>query len=200
MGAFKGRNAKILTMVVAIAALVVVAFVNVSKKNEEKANEAAQKENITKVDKVILKNLDESYPASVHEVLKYYCKILECMFNGTVTEKEIDQLIDKERSLLDKELLKVNEYREFVDGRYSEIKHYKKNKIVMAQYVIDDNDNVKYWQNNNAQMASIKAKIYMSGKEYTSFTQKYVLRKDSDDRWKILSWENISNKIDKEEK
>ena len=57
MGAFKGKNAKILTMVVAIAALVVVAFVNVSKKNEEKANETAQKVNMTKVDKVILKNL-----------------------------------------------------------------------------------------------------------------------------------------------
>lgn len=200
MGAFKGKNAKMLTMMVAIMVIVVFAYMGFSKENEEKAKEEALKENITKVDKVILKNLDNSYPASVHEVIKYYCEVLQCMFNGTVSDKEIDQLIDQERALFDKELLKVNEYSKFVKDRYSEIKQYKKKKITVAKYVIDDNDNVKYWQNNKAQMASIKAKIYIGGQEYTSFIQEYVLRKDGDERWKILSWKNVENKDDNKNK
>ncbi|MBE5936350.1 MAG: hypothetical protein E7262_11335 [Lachnospiraceae bacterium] len=200
MGAFRGKNARLLTMIVAIAVIVVFAYITISNKNEQKANEEAQKENITKVDKVVLKNLDEEYPASVHEVVKYYCNVLQCMFNGQVTEKQIDQLIDKERMLFDKELLKVNEYSEFVEGRYSEIKQYKRKKITMVKFIVDDNDTVKYWQNNNAKMASIKAKIYMGGEHYSSFTQKYVLRKDKDDRWKILSWQNTDEKKDKKDK
>ncbi len=199
MGAFKGKNAKILTMLVSISVIIVFAYVGFSNKNEQKANEEAQKENITKLDKTILKNLDEEYPASVHEVIKYYCSVLQCMFNGEVTDKQIDELIDKERALFDEELLKVNEYSEFVKGRYSEIKQYKKKKITMVKYIVDDNDNVKYWQNKNAKMASVKAKIYLGGEKYSSFTQKYVLRQDEDSKWKILSWENISNEDTKEE-
>ena len=201
MGAFKGKNAKILTMVVAISVMVVFAYIGFSNKNEQKANEEAQKENITKLDKTILKNLEEEYPASVHEVIKYYCTVLQCMFSGDATDKQIDQLIDKERALFDKELLKANEYSEFVKGRYAEIKQYKNKNISMVKFLVDDNDNVKYWQNNSAKMASVKAKIYMGGKQYSSFMQKYVLRQDKDGKWKILSWENMGEKtdVDKEE-
>lgn len=195
MGAFKGKNAKLLTMIVAIAVLVVAAYLAVSNKNEEKAMTEAQKENITQLDKVLLKDLDESYPGSVREVIKFYCKILKSMFNGDVTEKQIDKLIDKERALFDEELLKLNEYSKFVDGRYSEIDAYKKNKSSMIKYVVGENESVKYWQNNGKDMASIKAKIYMGGDKYIDFTQEYILRKDDKDRWKILSWENTTEDI-----
>ena len=46
MGAFRGKNAKVLTMIVAIAILVVAAYVAVSNRNEEKAMTEAQKQNI----------------------------------------------------------------------------------------------------------------------------------------------------------
>lgn len=199
MGAFKGKNAKLLTMVVSISVIIVFAYIGFSNRNEEKANEEAQKENITKLDKTMLKNLDEEYPASVHEVIKYYCNVLQCMFNGEVSDKQIDQLIDKERMLFDKELLKVNEYSEFVKGRYSEIKQYKKKKITIIKFLVDESDNIKYWQNNKSKMASIKVKIYLGGERYSSFTQKYVLRQDEDSKWKILSWENIGEDTNKDE-
>ena len=198
MGAFKGKNAKLLTMLVSISVIIVFAYIGFSNRNEEKANEEAQKENITKLDKTILKNLEEEYPASVHEVIKYYCNVLQCMFNGEVSDKQIDQLIDKERMLFDKELLKVNEYSEFVKGRYSEIKQYKKKKITIVKFLVDESDNIKYWQNNKSKMASIKVKIYLGGERYSSFTQKYVLRQDEDSKWKILSWENIGEDVNKD--
>ena len=201
MGAFKGKNAKFLTMLVSIAFIVVAAYIAISNRNEQKAIDEAQKEEITAVDKVILKNLDESYPASVHEVVKYYCELLKCMFNGEVTDKQIDQMIDKERALFDDELLKVNEYSTFIEGRYSEIRQYKKNKLTMIEYAVDDRDWVKYGKNKKKEMASIRAKMYIGGKKYVKITQEYILRKDNKDRWKIVSWENKSDEtVDKTDK
>ena len=201
MGAFKGKNAKFLTMLVSIAFIVVAAYIAISNRNEQKAIDEAQKEEITAVDKVILKNLDESYPASVHEVVKYYCELLKCMFNGEVTDKQIDQMIDKERALFDDELLNVNEYSTFIEGRYSEIRQYKKNKSKVIEYAVDDSDSVKYWQNKKKEMASIRAKMYIGGKKYVKITQEYILRKDNKDRWKIVSWENKSDEtVDKTDK
>ena len=43
MGAFKGKNAKILTMLVSISVIIVFAYVGFSNKNEQKANEEAQR-------------------------------------------------------------------------------------------------------------------------------------------------------------
>lgn len=198
MGAFKGKNAKFLTMLVSIAVIVVAAYIAISNKNEQKAIDEAQKEEITAMDKVMLKNLDESYPASVHEVIKYYCELLKCMFSGEVSDKQIDQMIDKERALFDEELLKVNEYSTFVDGRYSEIKQYKKKKAKVIEYTVDDSDTVRYWQNKKREMASIKAKMYIGGDKHVKITQEYILRKNDKGKWKILSWKNKSDDEDKD--
>ena len=194
MGAFKGKNAKWLTMFVAICVVIVLTYVGFEKKQSEKALQAEEKAEISKIDNIILKDLEEEYPASVREVVKYYYKVLQAMFNGEATDKQIVKLIDKERALFDKELLKKNEYSEFVKGRNSEINQYKKSGVKLLKFVIQDSEETKYWQNNNSEMASIKAHIYMTGKKaYKDIYQEYVLRKDSDGRWKILSWSNTSD-------
>lgn len=201
MGAFKGKNAKWLTMLVAISVVVVLTYVGFEKKQTEKVLQSEEKQETSKIDNIILKDLENEYPASVREVVKYYYKVLQAMFNGEATDKQVVQLIDKERTLFDKELLKKNEYSEFVKGRNAEIKQYKKGGVKLLKFVIQDNDEVKYWQNNKAEMASIKAHIYMTGKKaYKDIYQEYVLRKDSKGRWKILSWSNTSDKDTEEDK
>lgn len=193
MGAFKGKNAKWLTMVVAIAVLVVFAYISVTNKKQEKEMKEQSKEVLSEIDEAIYKNLDKSYPASVREVIKYYCEVLKCMFNGEVTDKQIEQLVDKERALFDKELLKANDYGEFIGNRQAEIKQYKKAKSKLVKYTVGENNQVKYWKNNGKEMASIKAHIYISGDKYKDFSQEYTLRKDKNGKWKILAWENVTD-------
>ena len=202
MGAFRGKNAKMLTMVVAISVVIVLSYVAYEKKQSEKAVQSEEKTAISEIDNIIMKNLEEEYPASVREVVKYYYKVLQSMFNGEASEKQIVKLIDKERALFDDELLKKNEYSEFVKGRNAEIKQYKRKKIKLLKFVIQDSDETKYWQNNKAEMASIKGHIHMTGtKSYTDIHQEYVFRKDDEGKWKILSWSNTSDDpqdVDKE--
>lgn len=194
MGAFKGKNAKWLTMLVAISVIIVLTFVSYQKKQRQEEMKKEEEASLSKIDEVILKDLDEAYPASVREVIKYYYKVLQCMFNGEATDKQIVHLIDKERALFDKELLKKNEYGTFVKKRNEEISKYEKNDIKLLKFVIEDSEEIRYWQNNKAQMASIKAHIFMTGKkEYKDVYQEYVLRKDKTGKWKILSWDNTSD-------
>lgn len=194
MGAFKGKNAKMLTMLVAIAVVIVLTYVAFQKKQSEKAIQTEEKTSVSEIDNIIMKNLEEEYPASVRELVKYYYKVLQCMFNGQASDKQIIKLIDKERALFDKELLKKNEYSEFVKGRNAEIRQYKKSGVKLLKFVIQDSEETKYWQNNNSEMASIKAHIYMTGKKsYKDVYQEYVFRKDSEGKWKILSWSNTSD-------
>lgn len=198
MGAFKGKNAKWLTMLVAISVVIVLTFVSYQKKQTEKELQKEEEVANSEIDNVLMRDLEEEYPASVREVIKYYYKVLQCMFNGEVTDKEIVKLIDKERMLFDKELLKKNEYGDFVKGRNKEIKKYNKKNIKLLKFVIQGNDEIRYWQNNKSEMASIKAHIFMTGsKSYKDVYQEYVLRKDKDGRWKILSWENVSDDTQK---
>lgn len=200
MGAFKGKNAKWLTMLVAVSVVIVLTFVSYQKKQANEAVKNEEKTKVSDIDNVLMRNLEEDYPASVREVIKYYYKVLQCMFNGEATDKEIVKLIDKERALFDDELLKKNEYSDFVKGRNKEIKQYKKRDVKLLKFVIQDSDEIRYWQNNKSEMASIKAHIFMTGKKtYKDVYQEYVLRKDKNGQWKILAWDNTSDESKKEQ-
>lgn len=201
MGAFKGKNAKWLTMLVAVSVVIVLTFVSIQKKQTKEELEKEEKASISKIENVIMRDMEDEYPASVREVVKYYYKVLQCMYNGEATDKEIIKLIDQERAMYDKDLLKKNEYSDFVRGRKKEIKSYERKKIKLLKFVIEDNDEVRYWQNNKSEMASIKAHIFMSGKKkYKDIYQEYVLRKDKNGKWKILSWDNTTDNEQEEKR
>ena len=63
---------------------------------------------LTEIQKLITKNLDTNYPATPREVVKYYNRILECFYDDTYTDDELESLADQARKLLDDELLENN--------------------------------------------------------------------------------------------
>ena len=63
---------------------------------------------LTEIQKLITKNLDANYPATPREVVKYYNRILECFYDDTYTDDELESLADQARKLLDDELLENN--------------------------------------------------------------------------------------------
>ena len=63
---------------------------------------------LTEIQKLITKNLDTNYPATPREVVKYYNRILECFYDDTYTDDELESLADRARKLLDDELLENN--------------------------------------------------------------------------------------------
>ena len=69
---------------------------NMDKKTEETT--------VTAVKEVILKNLDNSYPPTPKEVVKYYSDITKCLYNEEYSNEEFEQMADKLLAIYDDEL------------------------------------------------------------------------------------------------
>ena len=188
MGIFRGKNAKLLTMMTAIAVVIVLLYVGLTKKEEEKNSQLAV-EVETEVDMLMDKDLDKEYPASVREVVKLYLRIITCYYNEDLDEKELVALADQQRALFDKELLDNNNYGDFMKRLKNEIASYKSVNKTVINYQINSNQSVQYWWNNDRECASIMVVVNMNGKSLNQVYEKFILRKDDNGKWKILGWQ-----------
>ena len=188
MGIFRGKNAKLLTMMTAIAVVIVLLYVGLTKKEEEKNSQLAV-EAETEVDMLMDKDLDKEYPASVREVVKLYLRIITCYYNEDLDEKELVALADQQRALFDKELLDNNNYGDFMKRLKNEIASYKSANKTVINYQINSNQSVQYWWNNDRECASIMVVVNLNGKSLNQVYEKFSLRKDDNGKWKILGWQ-----------
>lgn len=188
MGIFRGKNAKLLTMMTAIAVVVVLLYVGLTKKEEEK-NSQLTVEAATEVGILMDKDLDAEYPASVREVVKLYLRIITSYYNEDLDEKELVAIADQQRALFDKELLDNNTYGDFMKRLKNEISSYKSANKTVINYQINSNQSVQYWWNNDRECASIMVVVNMNGKSLNQVYEKFILRKDDKGKWKILGWQ-----------
>lgn len=188
MGIFRGKNAKLLTMMTAIAVVIVLFYVALTKKEEEK-NSQLTVEAATEVATLMDKDLDKEYPASVREVVKLYLRIITCYYNEDLEEKELVTLIDQQRALFDKEFLDHNKYGDFKKRLENEISSYKSANKTVINYQINSNQSVQYWWNNGKECASIMVVVNLNGKSLNQVYEKFILRKNDNGKWKILGWQ-----------
>ncbi len=188
MGIFRGKNAKLFTMMIAISLVIVMFYAALTKKEEDK-NSQPTEEVATEVSSLIDKNLNTEYPYSVREVVKLYLRIITCYYNEDLTKEELVALADQQRALLDKELLEENKYGDYMKRLEAEIASYKSANKTVINYQINSNESVQKWWNNDKECASIIVVVNLNGKSLNQVYEKFVLRKDDNGRWKILGWQ-----------
>lgn len=157
-----------------------------------KSASAEEPKELTEVQKVITKNLEENYPATPREVVKYYNRILECFYGENYTEDELYALGDQARMLFDEELLENNPRDDYFRALKAEIEEYHaKSKKIVSSNVCDSNE-VNYQTIDGDECAYVMASYFTEDdKAYNRTNQMYVLRKDEDGSWKILVFYQI---------
>ena len=150
-------------------------------------NSSTDQTEVTEVQKVIAKDLETNYPETPREVIKFYNRILKCYYSEDYKDDELDQLCDQALALFDEDLKENNPkdtYKAMVQG---EVEQYKQDSKTIAQYNVCDSDDVLYKTDNGDSLAYVSASYFIkeSG-SYNKTYQTYVLRKDADDKWKIL--------------
>lgn len=147
---------------------------------------------LTEVQKVITKDLEENYPATPREVVKYYNRIQECFYNETYTDEELYDLGDQARMLMDEELLANNPRDTYFDALKADIADFEaRDKKIMSSDVCDSND-VHFRKVDGDECAYVTASYFVDeAKSYSRTYQMYVLRKDEDGNWKILVFYQI---------
>lgn len=173
------------SVVLVLACAIVALYIYIDrsgKKAEESVNSVTEQ--------VLAKNLITNYPPTPYSVAEFYCGIVECIYSADTTEKQLEELVRKERELFDEEFAALNPYDELLASTKEDLKIAKKKKLVFTGYVLDKASNVSKWKKDGREYASIMYQLMSrSDKGSGGSYRNLILRKDSEGNYKILGWE-----------
>ena len=149
---------------------------------------------ITKVQEVLLKNLDTDYPPTPREVIKYYSEITKCLYNETYTEEQFEQMADKLLALYDSELAANNPRDQYLIDLKKDVKDFLDKGYSIVKYTTSTSTDVDFYSHEGRECAKLYCTYSIkSGADYKSSQQVFVLRKDTDDgHWKILGFDIVT--------
>ena len=145
---------------------------------------------MSEVDTALSRDLDNDYPATPKEVIKYYNDLMKCFYNEECTAEELQDLGRKSLQLFDEELQENNDEDTYLIRLQGEVQNYKDNKRKITSVSLAPSTNVDYYSVDGYSFARISCGYTMTenGKK-TSTVMVYLLRRDDSRRWKIYGWE-----------
>lgn len=188
----KSKGLKGVLIGVFLVCIIVGYYFYLSNKMEPEKTEKG-----TKVQEILAKDLEYTYPASPREVIKLYSQIIICFYKGEYSESELTKLGNQARSLFDTELLENKTEEQYFMDLKAEIEDYKKKKRTIIDYVIAPIDQVEYHIIDGENWAKVKVVYTLTEKsenkirenlKYKNTYEEYLLREDSDKNWKIYGW------------
>ena len=96
---------KITVFFIFLLVLVVGYYAYLSGTHRTEQQEAVMSE----IDTALSRNLENNYPSTPKEVVKYYNDLMKCFYNEDCTEEELQELGKKSLQLFDEELRENNE-------------------------------------------------------------------------------------------
>lgn len=187
------RSGVITVIVIGILLVAVVAGFAFSLNRRKTVAEADVQ--VTAVQKVLMKDLERSYPPSPKEVVKYFAEITKCFYNEEYTEEELTQLAEKIQGIYDDELVANKSQEDYLNDLKSEIADMKKGKYTISSYVVSASTDVEEFTENGYECARLYCTF--SVKQGTNGTkasmEQFVLRKDEDGHWKIYGWDLVND-------
>lgn len=162
-------------------------FLKITKKDDKGTLEAEVQ--TTEASQILSRNMTSDYPATAREVLKFYCRITQCLYSGECTDAEIEKLVDLTRELYDDELLALNPRDEMLGLVRGDIAHYKSNGKTIYSYNIAESGDTKKINDYDSERNIID--LYFTVKDEDGFSrayEKFVLRRDKTDKWRIMGW------------
>lgn len=188
----KGKTNYVKTIIIlVILALLLVGFYYYvsTKMNVEKEEEAKV---ISAVQKVLLQDLDKSYPPTPKEVVKFYSEITKCFYNETYTEQELMQLNEQAMKLYDKELLANQNEDDFFLLLKKDIETMKMKETTISNYAPSSSTEVEYYTQDNYEWAKLYCVYTLrKGTKVSASNEEFLLRRDEDGRWKIFGWQLV---------
>lgn len=158
---------------------------------------AAAEENVqvTAVQKVLMRDLERSYPPTAKEVVKYFAEITQCFYNEEYTDEELTQLAKKIQGIYDDELIANKSQEDYLNDLSSEIADMKKGNYTISSYVLSASVDVEEFVENGYECARLYCtfNIKQGTNGTTRSMEEFVLRKDEDGHWKIYGWQLVEN-------
>lgn len=186
----KARRAARTVVVVAICACIIVAYYIYLDRSTSKNMQNSENVQITEKDRLLDMDLTKNYPPTPREVIKTYNRYLTlCLGDTKLSKKEVRTLSGKIREMMDQELASDNPADEYADRLASEISDYKSRKAKILKADVCDTSDVIYGRLDGKDVAYVQTRYSIKeASSYSNTYQKYVLRRDSSDHWKIVGF------------
>lgn len=150
---------------------------------------------VTAVQNVLLRNLENEYPATPRELIKYYGDITKCLYNESYTEGQLEQMADKMLELYDEELAENNPRDQYIKDLKSDVKDFTDRNYTIATYTVSSSTDVQEYTEAGRKCANLYCifSIKTGGVDYVSSKHIFVLRKETGTgHWKILGFDIVN--------
>ncbi|NLO10136.1 MAG: hypothetical protein GX129_09780 [Clostridiales bacterium] len=180
----------VFTVISIAAVILVLVYVNQSKQSSN-LKEASLKK-LSEVEELLKMDLDKDYPELPRDVAKLHGDMTRLLYSG-VEDEEIKELAIKIRELYDDELLAINTEEQYLADLYSDIALWLQLKRRIEYNVVVNEDNEELYTRDGKEYANAFVSFTITEKGQTSELRRYTMRKDKDNKWRILGWEYISD-------
>lgn len=162
--------------------------------------------NLTEVEKLTLRDLDEDYPKTPREVIKFYNRIVSCFYGKEITDAQLNKLVDQMRGIMDEDLLTLNPRDEYYESVKTDIALYETQKKKVVSTDVCDSNEVKYYDDVKEgtsvtdKLAYVNASYFLNTDGQFAYSyQQFVLRQDADGKWKILTFYEVEGDASNDE-
>lgn len=144
---------------------------------------------VTAVQDALMKNLDNNYPPSPREVLKYYGELVQCLHNEEYSEEEFLQLAMQIQRLYDDELVANQTQEQYIQSLTWDINSMKEKEVVISSYSLSSSTDVDRFEMDGYSWAKLNMTFTLrQGKGLDVTEEVFLLRKDAEGHWKIYGW------------
>ncbi len=186
MKRFKGMQGMLILIVLVCAVVGFYYYIS----NRAKVKEEEEGTTITKVQEVLLKNLERNYPPTPKEVVRYFAEISQCFYNEKYTEEELEGLAAKIQELYDDELIEAKSQETYLTDLKDDIEKFKSDGLVITGYSTSSSTDVFTFSEDGYDWARLYCTFYLrKGKTKTNTQEVFILRKDEEGHWKIYGWD-----------
>lgn len=184
------NTTKVAIIFLVLIVAVVAYFAYLSNKSRGAEDEAA----MTAVKLVLSRDLENNYPPTVKEVMKYYADIQKCLYSQECLDEEAEQLGMKARALFDDELLAANDVSNHLLALKSEITSFQDDSRQITAASVASSANVDTFTEDGYEFARIHCTYtVLDGGQSSLVDTVYLLRRDENRRWKIYGWDLAAN-------
>ena len=184
------NTTKVAIIFLVLIVAVVAYFAYLSNKSREVEDEAA----MTAVKLVLSRDLENNYPPTVKEVMKYYADIQKCLYSQECLDEEAEQLGMKARALYDDELLAANDVTGHLLQLKAEITSFQEDSRKITAASVASSANVDTFTEDGFEFARIHCTYTVLADGQSNLVDMvYLLRRDENRRWKIYGWDLAQN-------
>ncbi len=189
----KKPKSAIFTVISISAVILVMIYVNQSKQMEK--HKEATIEKLSEAERLLELDIENDYPQAPRDLAKLHGDITRLLYSG-VEDDEIKNLALWSRDIFDDELLTSNTEEQYLTDLYADIALWLKlNRRIEYNLVVNE-DKEELYEIDGKEYATVYVSFTITGKGKTSELRRYIMRKDKEDKWKILGWEYITGDQD----